>query len=559
MSFTTVIGNFAFALLLLTGSEVAAQLTINNATFHIESGATVSVQSHVTSNVDISGDGKLLLNGTSNQNINMNGFSVPNLELDNPTQATLTGAMLVANNLLFTRGRIQLDDEDLSIAASPAGSITGASNTRYVVTNGVGRLVKKALNSTPFTYPLGYSHATYNPITVANPGGTPDDIGVFIYEHAYSNGYGGSTLTKEMVDASWEITEAVAGGSNLSITAFWNASDELSGFNRNTSGISYYIATPGPTEGWDMLNSQTGAAAGANPYSYTRTNITETGVFAVGNRPVLSPLLVSPKIILQGPALSNGIMNDGLRTVPVNSGGTTDATHGVIPLADPYTGLSGFTHLGSGGGETLTPGVLGVFNVTDNNSIVDWVFVSIHDGNTGNAVSTRSALVQRDGDVVDTDGVSPVNMAGNIPDNYFISIRHRNHLGVRSFGSIPLVKTVNYNYNFTANLGQAMNGVAPNNAMAYINPPTNTIFGLWGGDATGNKVTRYSGPGNDENQLLNVTLGGNKLLILSGVYSRSDLNMNGNVRYAGPANDENTLLNTIMNGVVGMIISQPNF
>ncbi|MEO7765815.1 MAG: hypothetical protein ABIS01_00260, partial [Ferruginibacter sp.] len=69
---------------------------------------------------------------------------------------------------------------------------------------------------------------------------------------------------------------------------------------------------------------------------------------------------------------------------------------------------------------------------------------------------------------------------------------------------------------------------------------------------------RYNGPGNDENQLLNVTLLGNKGSILNG-YLSSDLNLNGSVRYNGPANDENFLLNTVLLGNKGLIISQPIF
>jgi hypothetical protein len=223
----------------------------------------------------------------------------------------------------------------------------------------------------------------------------------------------------------------------------------------------------------------------------------------------------------------------------------------------PHTGLSGFTHSGSGGGETISTGVFGVFSATSNDAIVDWVFVQIHDAVTGNVVSTRAALLQRDGDVVETDGVSPVNMAGNAAGNYYVSVRHRNHLGVRSLNNFALAKTATTGYDFTTGLGQAFAGAVANNPMAALTPTAS--FGLWGGDATGNKQTRYSGGGNDQNQLLNVTLGGNVGGSINGTYHRSDLNMNGRVSYSGGANDQNILLNVTLGGLVGAVLTQPNF
>lgn len=563
MIYKTIRKLIATSAVLLFISDAYSQLVINNSTLVIQSGGFVIVQGDVTSNVNIQGPGKLVLNGSSNQNVNMNGFSIPNLEINNPANVTLTGNAKINTDLLFTNGKLQLGNFNLSMDASPAGTITSATNAKFVLTNGSGKLVKSSLGATAFTYPIGNTDNTYNPVTIANPpSGVADDIGVRALDQAYSNGLTGPAFTKEVVDASWEINEAVVGGSNLSLTTSWAATDELIGFNRTKAGISYYIPTAGPTQGWDMLNSQTGAATGSNPYSFTRTGVSIAGIFAVGTRPVLSPLLVSPKIVLQGPVSTvNGIMSDGLRTILVSSGGTTDATHGIIPVSDPYTGLSGFTHSGSGGLETISSGIFGAYNITSNDAIVDWVFVSIHDEVSGNVVSTRAALLQRDGDIVETDGTSPLNMAGNIAGNYFLSVRHRNHLGVRSATNMPLAKTTSTSYNFSSGLGQAMAGVAPNNAMATIaitTPPSN-IYGMWAGDANGNKVVRYSGPANDENFLLNTTLGGNKALILNGSYSRADLNMNGIIRYSGPGNDENTLLNTVLIGNIANIIAQPNF
>lgn len=535
----------AFAGFMLSTTNSQAQLYINGAQFTIESGATVTVQGDLTSNVDILGAGKVLLKGSSNQNVDMNNAVIPNLEIDNVSNATLTSPARIGTNLAFTNGNIILGANNLTMDA--AATITSAANNKFIVTNSTGKLVKSALSAGPgFTYPVGNTTLTYNPVSIVNAG-TTDDIAVRSLASAYANGLTGTAFTKEVIDASWDISEAVNGGSNLSVTASWNGTDELPGFNRNKAGISYYITSPAPNVGWDMLNSQTGAASGTNPYSYTRSGITQLGAFAIGTRPVLSPLLVSPKIFLQGNYNSGtGFMTDNLRTL------------NLIPLTEPYTGATGYTHSGSGGGETSLATIVGSGAPASNDAIVDWVFVQLHDGTTGTVLSTRAALLQRDGDIVETDGTSSLNMAGNTAGNYFVSIRHRNHLAVRSLNNIALQKTSTTAYNFTDNLSKAFAGAVPNNPMATLN--TN-IFGMWGGNANNDntvKMTGLAASNNDYLQLLN-TLGSSTNSI-PNTYSKQDLNMDGTVKMTGlsAANNDYLKLINILGASINTI-SQPAF
>ncbi len=535
-------------------NAASAQLFIDQATFTIQSGATVTVQGDVTSNVDIQGTGKVILKGSANQNVNMNGYSVPNVEVDNTSNVTLTGSAKIAGDLLFTNGKLLLGDNTLSLAS--AGTITGATSAKYVVTNGTGRLVKAALGATAFNFPIGSSLTTYNPVSISNAG-TADSIGARATGSVLAAGTTGTAIAKEVVNNSWVISEAVAGGSNLSVTATWNGTDELTGFDRTRSGISYYIPTAGATQGWDLLNSQTAAAAGSNPYTYTRTGITSVGVFAIGTRPVLSPLLVTPKIFLQG-AYNTSLdrMNDNLRS------------SNLIPTTEPYSTALGGSLMsasnatrGSGGGETAAASVVGsaAGSATDN-TIVDWVLVQLHRTSDNVVISQRAALLQRDGDVVDTDGSSPVNMAGNAAGSYYISVKHRNHVGVRIAGAIALAKTTNTSYDFSSALTQAL---APSSSTAMTNKYggsiTTTRYLLWGGNGNANANIRYAGAQNDENALLNTApLSGAKGTVAAGYYL-TDYNMNGNVRYAGASNDENMLVNTVLLGNKAIVIPQASF
>lgn len=526
----------------------SAQLFIDQATFTIQSGATVTVQGDVTSNVDIQGTGKVILKGTSNQNVNMNGFSIPNVEIDNTSNITLTGSAKVAGDVLFTNGKVLLGNNNVSLAS--AGTVTNATSAKYFVTNGTGRVVKAALGAAAFTFPIGNSTTSYNPLTVANSG-TADSIGARASATVLSQGTSGTAFTKEVVNNTWTLTEAVAGGSNLNLTATWNAGDELAGFDRTRTGISTYITAPAANVGWDLLNNQTAAATGTGPYTASRTGFTSVGAFAVGTRPVLSALLVSPKVFLQGAGFNTTtlVMTDALRTL------------NLIPATEPYTGLNMITAplRGSGGGETSTASVIGsAAGASSNNTIVDWVLVQLHSSATPTTVvSQRAALLQRDGDIVDVDGVSPLNMAGNAAGSYFVSVRHRNHLAVRSAATIALAKTATTNYNYTSGLAQAFAGAVGNNAMATL--VAGSAFGMWSGNANEDvavRMTGLNGNNNDYLRLLNTL--GSSTTIQTNVYSKQDLNLDGSVRMTGlngNNNDYLRLLNSL--GSSTTIVNQP--
>jgi len=99
------------------------------------------------------------------------------------------------------------------------------------------------------------------------------------------------------------------------------------------------------------------------------------------------------KAMLQGALLGNnkdGLMRDDLRA------------KGLLPLTEPYSFIPSFLHIGSGGEETVESSV---FDVSGNNAIVDWVFIELKsETNQEQVLATKSALIQRDGDVVSIAG-----------------------------------------------------------------------------------------------------------------------------------------------------------
>ncbi len=135
-----------------------------------------------------------------------------------------------------------------------------------------------------------------------------------------------------------------------------------------------------------------------------------------------SNVVLSAKAMLEGPF--NGTLQDDVIRAS-----------GDIPLIEPYSAM-GFTLVNSDGGEVVESAVL---NVTGNDAIVDWVFVELLDGTDPSVVlATRSALLQSDGDIVDTDGVSELTFANMGDGDYYIRIRHRNHLSIRTLDLVSL-------------------------------------------------------------------------------------------------------------------------
>ncbi|MCF8247796.1 MAG: hypothetical protein K9J37_03950 [Saprospiraceae bacterium] len=226
---------------------------------------------------------------------------------------------------------------------------------------------------------------------------------------------------------------------------------------------------------------------------------------------------LSPKAFLQGP-YNAGLMSDNLRSASL------------IPTTEPYTGL-GFTHVGGGGGEMVASSV---FTTTGNNALVDWVFLQLRDkNNSATVLHTRSALVQRDGDIVDVDGVSPVFFAGRDPDDYFITVKHRNHLGVMSANALS-ASMISCPIDFTTGMTQAFG----TNPMVNLG---NSSFGLWAGDANGDGKVYDNLVPSDAQAISGAVLGhpGNTGFFGSGpvtnfngfinAYERTDINMDGKV------------------------------
>jgi hypothetical protein len=518
-----------------------AQLKIDNATFFIGSGATVTVQGDVTSNVDIQGTGLLQLKGSSLQNVDMGGNTIPNLELDNTSNATLLNTNCrIGSSMLFTNGLFTLGNLNMTLAST--ATITGNNTSRFFMTSGTGVLTRQGLAAS-FLYPVGFSATEYNPVTIANSG-TADDISVRCLQNVLSNGTSGAPVTSDFANNSWIVTEAVAGGSNLTVTGEWVPGDEMAGFNRNKCGIARYNSGTD----WDLPASNVIAASGSNPYNRTRSSITSfsgTGVFAAADLKQVNTANLNLKVFLQGP-LNAGVMNDGLRS------------SNLIPLTQPYTTAinsfydrTGSVYDGTASVNETVPSNA-VFDVTGtNDDIVDWVFISLQDGTTpANRLQTKAALIQRDGDIVEYDPVGatyiPVRMPIDANGNYHLVVSHRNHLGIRTTASQLLQEGVTFSYDFTTAQAQA-NGP---NGMVQVG----SVFAMWAGDVNANGNVFNTAAPSDASLIINgvANRAGNTLHLTSftgytNVYDLLDVNMDGKVYNTASPSDAAIIVNNVAN------------
>lgn len=265
--------------------------------------------------------------------------------------------------------------------------------------------------------------------------------------------------------------------------------------------------------------------------------------------PVLGPTCVGVnlaiKVYLQGATIGSNVSNAGDTLMRDDL-----RIKNLIPEKEPYTDIENssgnikpFKHKGDGGHEEMEDPAT-TLAVTGEDAIVDWVFVELRSSTKlDSVISTRAALLQRDGDVVDTNGVSNVKFTIAPAGPYYVAVRHRNHLGVMTAEALDLSPIQTF-VDFTDSTFLT-NG---SNAQVKLKLGGGIVkMAMWAGDLNSDGRTIYQGPSNDPQSLfLKVLNNPNNTLkvanyIMSG-YLREDVNLDGRAIYQGPGNDRAILL-----------------
>lgn len=238
-------------------------------------------------------------------------------------------------------------------------------------------------------------------------------------------------------------------------------------------------------------------------------------------------IVLDLKIKLQGAMIDNGgggLMRDDLRAL------------NYLPTEEPYTAMPHVHQIGEGGGETIDPSLL---DIEGGDAMVDWVLVELRSpANADSLIATHSAILQRDGEIVDLDGFSYLKFELVHSGNYYVAVRHRNHLGIitENFHYLsPTPTTIDF-----TNIATPVFGDFP-----QIN--VNGEMQMWSADLNSDRRVIYQGPWNDVFELFLRVLtddnNNNQLAnYVSQGYELTDLDLDGNVIYQGPNNDRYKML-----------------
>jgi YDG domain len=261
---------------------------------------------------------------------------------------------------------------------------------------------------------------------------------------------------------------------------------------------------------------------------------------------------LAAKVFLAGAYKTNtNLMTDSLRIL------------GLIPNAQPYSDAifaNSFTHVGSGS-EYANPSV---FQISGANAIVDWVFIQVRDANnSSNVIATRCALLQSDGDIVDVDGISPVSFPILPTGNYFVSVKHRNHLGVMTANTMALGNIVNaVPIDFTNLSTSLYSKSSPNNNVSPLTGATKIVGGkrcLYAGNcnissASNAKFVSYSPLLHSDRSALYTALP-SPTASING-YTVYDMDLNGYARFNGLNPDRLIIFNTCIGSNAVTVIEQ---
>jgi len=168
-------------------------------------------------------------------------------------------------------------------------------------------------------------------------------------------------------------------------------------------------------------------------------------------------------------------------------------------------------------------------------------------------IGTRSALVQRDGDVVDLDGVSNIRFKGVNADSFYVAVKHRSHLGaitelMPSGGLIDFtdINTPIFDYGTTLRPGVDYSGLAMNTTIKQ------GYRALWAGDFNSDGLIKFTNPDDDLNWLFFEVLlapgneNSNINYDFAYGYYNGDYDMDGRAKFTNPDDDTNLLFFQIL-------------
>ncbi|MEZ4966523.1 MAG: dockerin type I domain-containing protein [Saprospiraceae bacterium] len=255
------------------------------------------------------------------------GDAFYDLALDKTTNnLTLTDDMNIANTLDFQAADnyIVLDNNNLQVL-----HITGYDATRHVRSTGTG------FGAYRRRQPGRVSCRQYflQPATLSNAGAS-DLYFVRVADAVLSDGDAGAPLTADAVHRTWFIEEGTPGGSDLTLGVQWNGSEELTGFDHGILVLITLAAVGMPSPSF---------AAGADPYTLTRTGIATLSPFAVFGGGFVPVIDISGIILWEHDGVS-GVQNASVALTGDAVDNTITPSTALLPDGEQRLQLYRYTH-----------------------------------------------------------------------------------------------------------------------------------------------------------------------------------------------------------------------
>jgi hypothetical protein len=238
-----------------------------------------------------------------------------------------------------------------------------------------------------------------------------------------------------------------------------------------------YTYPPPPT--WLKINGGTTVAGSVAAGNNQNINVSfESGSYPVGtyqvNIKITSNDADEGQVMVPCTMIISNGMSVSIKAIlegPFNVSAMGTGINAILPLSQPYNATP-----------WLYTGTESVVAMPAN--VVDWVLIELRDATSAaNAslatrIARKAGLLLTNGNIVATDGVSPLFFTNSVSNNLFVVIHHRNHLAILSANALTQTGGI-YTYDFSTASAQAFGS----NAEKQL---ATGIWGMYCGDANGN-------------------------------------------------------------------------
>jgi len=266
--------NIMFRFIVTTGTSWDGDICLDDIKLVDAANTSVDVGENITlGSSAYDGAYGLVLNGTSSQIINPEGYSISNITINNSDGVTVDGSDLKIDGILtLTDGVITTGSNKVITTAAPTGSISGGSATSFI--NGTLRRYI-ATSSATYIFPIGNGTGTSNYQRADLINGNLVGIS---YITASTTDMAGGNMTQlspgltqntsvlaEIFDKSWTLTpNAQPSGGTYGVNLY------LNGVGGGTIADDNFTIVKRPTgsttwNDWDSFESTTTIPVGGDP------------------------------------------------------------------------------------------------------------------------------------------------------------------------------------------------------------------------------------------------------------------------------------------------------